>query len=68
MAAYRLYRVDSTGRFRSGEVVEAASDEQAIELSTKLLKDGGGELWLCGRMISRLGLSSRPQRAAAHPE
>lgn len=61
MPAYRLYQIDGTGRFHGSEVVQADSDEHAIELSNHSLAGAAGELWIA----ERDGLPPRWERSKA---
>lgn len=60
MRGYRLYRFDRSGHFSSAEVLAAESDTGALKAAADRLAGAPGELWLDGRLISRLG--TKPPR------
>jgi hypothetical protein len=43
--AYRLYRLDGSGKIDSAEWIEADADEAAIDAAHMRFPDGGFELW-----------------------
>jgi hypothetical protein len=57
--AYRLYRLDGSGKIDSAEWIEADADEAAIGDAHMRFPDGGFELWEGQRFIGR-GKKDRP--------
>lgn len=55
MRSYRLYRTDGLGHIETASILEAESDDDAIEQARKLLGATAGELWLERRRIFRFG-------------
>ena len=59
MPAYRLYRLDGSGKIDSAEWIEADADQAAVDDAHTRFPDGGFELWNGQRLID-----SRPRRRA----
>ena len=51
MPYYRLYCINSSGRFFHHEEFDADTDDQAIELADKLHGEDAAELWQEGRQV-----------------
>lgn len=66
MPLYRLYRFDVSGRIRSSDVVEAASDPDAMKLASERLGGASGELWLGQRLVFWLGPQAHTSGARRH--
>lgn len=49
---YRLYRLNEAGHFKSGHVIQAETDRNAIVAALRELGSERGELWLEGRKLS----------------
>ena len=58
MSAYRLYRLDGSGKIDSGEWIDASGEEAAIREAYARFPDGGFELWLRQRLVRREPRSS----------
>ena len=55
MANYRLYRLDGTGRITgAAEVIEGASDEEAVAAARAMRPAGACELWQGRRFVIRI--------------
>jgi hypothetical protein len=52
MNQYRLYRLNAAGHFKSGDVIEAASDTNAVSTALRQLGSERGELWLGSRKLA----------------
>ena len=52
MNQYRLYRLNAAGHFKSGDVIEAASDTSAVAVALRKLGCARGELWLGSRKLA----------------
>ena len=59
MPAYRLYRLDGSGKIDSGEWIEAQAHETALAEAHARFPDGGFELWHGQRLIGR-GRPAKP--------
>jgi hypothetical protein len=53
LPAYRLYRLDGSGKIDSAEWIEATSDEAAVAHGRDRFVDGGFEIWLGQRLVRR---------------
>jgi hypothetical protein len=51
--AYRLYRLEGTGKIHSADWIEAAGDEVAIGEAGARFPEGGFELWHGPRLVRR---------------
>jgi hypothetical protein len=51
--AYRLYRLDGSGKIDSAEWIEADADEAAIGEARARFSDGGFEVWRAQRLVHR---------------
>ena len=51
MPAYRLYRLDGSGKIDSAEWIEATAPEAALSEAKARFPDGGFELWHGQRLI-----------------
>ncbi len=51
---YRIFHLDSEGRFQNSTVVDADNDENALEIARVLLDSFPIELWDGPRFIGRL--------------
>ncbi len=54
MADYRVYFIDSNGRFCAVEVVQADTDEAAITQAETLREGKPVEVWSAARSVARL--------------
>ena len=54
MADYRLYGLDGVNKVASGEWIEAADDETAIEVATQIMDGHDCELWQGSRFVKRI--------------
>ena len=55
MANYRLYRLDGTGRITgAAEVIDGASDDEAIAAARAMRPDCASELWQGRRFVTRI--------------
>ena len=62
MAHYRLYTLTKNGRiFGAADIIDADTDEDAVAMAKRLQNSLDVELWLEGRMVTRL--SSGPNVA-----
>ena len=52
MTDYRLYRLNEAGHFKSGHIIQAETDKNAIVAALRELGSERGELWLEGRKLS----------------
>ena len=61
MVAYRVYFLDGVNRFTRPEVVEAASDEDAVQ-QARLLMSGliKCEVWDGQRLVAKVTADDRP--------
>jgi len=53
MSAYRLYRLDGSGKIDSAEWIDASGEEAAIREAHARFPDGGFELWQRQRLVRR---------------
>ena len=53
MPAYRLYRLDGSGKIDSADWIDAASEEHAIRNARERVPRGGFELWQGSRLVCR---------------
>ena len=53
MPAYRLYRLDGSGKIDSAEWIEAEAEEAAIGEARARFPDGGFEVWHRERLVRR---------------
>ena len=55
MAAYRVYRLDGLGKFRAGDWIEAASDDDALRIAADLDDCPPCEIWDRDRYVGKIG-------------
>ena len=60
MPAYRLYKLDGSGKIDSGDWIECAAEEEAIAEARTRFPDGGFELWRGPRLVRRVGRNGSP--------
>ena len=67
VSAYRLYRLDGSGKIDSAEWIEADGEEAAVTTARASFPDGGFELWQRQRLVRRVPRSdpSSPSPCAA---
>jgi hypothetical protein len=53
VTAYRLYRLDGTGRIDTADWLDAASEEAAVGEARKRFPQGGFELWHKQQLVRR---------------
>jgi len=53
LSAYRLYRLDGSGKIDSADWIEAAAEDAAIAEAHARLPEGGFELWHRQRLVHR---------------
>jgi hypothetical protein len=51
--AFRLYRLDGSGKIDSADWIEASEEEAAIEEARARFPGGGFELWQRQRLVRR---------------
>ena len=62
MIAYRVYFLDAQNRFTRCEIVEATSDEEAMERARPLRKDAQQfEVWERDRLVATIGTDERSE-------
>jgi hypothetical protein len=56
MATYRAYRLDHRHRIKTGEWLEAPSDEAAVEQAEELCEEGAPiiEIWQSARLVDEI--------------
>ena len=54
MPEYRIYTVGSDGHFISGQDIECADDQEAIQIAQQAVDGRSIELWERARFITRL--------------
>jgi len=53
LSAYRLYRLDGSGKIDSADWIDAAAEESALAEARSRFPDGGFELWHGRRLVRR---------------
>jgi len=53
-STYRLYRLDGSGKIRTGEWINAATDEDAVRAAHAQAGEGDYELWAGRRLVARI--------------
>lgn len=53
LSAYRLYRLDGSGKIDTADWIEAADDDAAVTEARARFPTGGFELWHRQRLIHR---------------
>ena len=67
MTEYRLYTVESDGRFIGSRTFTADSDDDAVVWAKQQIEDHSVELWSGPRLVRRLDLAEkRAAKAVTH--
>ena len=65
MGDYRIYFLDGVNRFMRAELIEAASDENALRKARAMMADSiKCEVWERQRLVGRVSAVSWPDRTA----